>query len=63
VRDLISEGIASGDFRAVHGHFVATVVAETMQQIQTGTIFERTGLSDAEAYDQLADLVLNGVCS
>jgi AcrR family transcriptional regulator len=63
VRELISEGVASGAFRAVHGEFVATVVAQTMHQIQTGAIQEFTGLHDADAYDQLADLVLNGVRS
>jgi AcrR family transcriptional regulator len=63
VRDLISEGVSSGAFRAVHGQFVATVVAETMHQIQTGAIHDLTGLHDADAYDQLADLVLNGVRS
>jgi AcrR family transcriptional regulator len=63
VRDLISDGVSSGAFRAVHGQFVATVVAQTMHQIQTGAIHESTGLRDADAYDQLADLVLNGVRS
>jgi AcrR family transcriptional regulator len=63
VRDLISDGVDSGAFRAVHGEFVATVVAQTMHQIQTGVIQELTGLHDADAYDQLADLVLNGVRS
>lgn len=61
VGTLIGEGTASGAFRDVHGAFVADTVAATMRRIQTGEILAATGLHDAEAYDELAALVLNGI--
>lgn len=63
VRDLIDEGVESGDFRDVHAAFVADTVAATMERIQSGDVLRRTGLHDAEAYDELASLVLRGVRS
>ncbi|HET9074202.1 MAG TPA: TetR/AcrR family transcriptional regulator [Solirubrobacteraceae bacterium] len=63
VRALVEEGIAAGSFRSVHGAFVAEVVAATMRRIQTGELVAATGLHDADAYDALADLILNGVRS
>ena len=61
VGELIDEGIAAGRFRHVHGAFVADTVAATMRRIQTGEILAATGMHDAEAYDELAALVLNGI--
>ena len=61
VHELIDEGIDAGNYRAVHGAFVADVVAATMRRIQTRALCFATGLGDAAAYDALADLVLNGV--
>jgi AcrR family transcriptional regulator len=61
VRSLIAEGVASGDFRAVHAAFVADVVAHTMGRIQSGGLGHITGLGDAALYDELARLVLTGV--
>jgi AcrR family transcriptional regulator len=61
VGELIADGIATGAFRDVHGAFVADTVAATMTRIQTGAVLAATGLHDAEAYDELATLVLSGV--
>ena len=61
VAELIDEGVKEGDFRHVHAAFIADTVAATMQRIQTGQVHDATALSDAEAYEQLADLVLNGI--
>ena len=63
VGQLVGEGIADGAFRDVHGAFVADTVADTMRRIQTGKVLAATGLSDAQAYEQLAGLVLNGIRS
>lgn len=58
IRELISEGIAAGDFRDVHAGFVAEMVAATMFEIQRGEMFARLELTDAEAYAELAAFVV-----
>lgn len=61
VRELIDSGTAAGAFRMVPGDFVAEVITATMFRITSGEIGEATGLSDAEAYTELATLVLAAV--
>jgi AcrR family transcriptional regulator len=61
VRALIEDGIASKAFRQVDIGFVAEMVAHTMQAIQRGDISRRTGLTDAEAYRELASFVLHSL--
>lgn len=63
VGELINEGVASGAFRDVHAAFVADAAVTTMERIQTGGVRAATGLHDAEAYEELARLVLRGVQS
>jgi AcrR family transcriptional regulator len=61
VRELIADGVRTGEFRPVHASFVADTVAATMERIQSGAVQATTGLPDAAAYDELAALVLEGV--
>lgn len=61
LRQLIADGVAAGAFRDVHAAFVGEVVAATMQEIQRGEVAARTGLSDAEAYAELASLIVHAV--
>ncbi|GAB3622881.1 TetR/AcrR family transcriptional regulator [Mariniluteicoccus endophyticus] len=61
VRDLIDEGAAAGAFRADQAGFIAEVVTATMTRIGTGRVQTNTGLTDAEAYAQLARLVVAAV--
>lgn len=61
VRELISEGVANGSFREVPAAFVAEVVSAVLVRIQQGQISAGTGLSDADAYDELATLIVNGI--
>jgi AcrR family transcriptional regulator len=61
VREMIDEGVASGAFRDVHAAFVADVVAGVMVRIQQRELGASTGLSDAEAYANLAELLLHGL--
>nr|WP_281381701.1 TetR/AcrR family transcriptional regulator [Conexibacter arvalis] len=63
VSELIADGVRSGDFRDVHAAFVADTIAATMQRIQTGQVLAATGLRDADAYDELAALALDGIRS
>ena len=61
VRELIDEGVATGAFRDVHAAFVADVVAGVMVRIQQRQLGASTGLTDAEAYANLAELLLHGL--
>lgn len=61
VRELIDEGTRLGAFRSVHTGFVAEVVTATMHRITSGQLRSATGLDDAEAYAELARLVLAAV--
>lgn len=61
VRKLIADGVTAGAFRPVHAAFVGEVAAATMRQIQRGELGTRTGLSDSEAYSQLASLIVHAV--
>ena len=58
---LIDDGVATGEFRAVHTGFVADLIAAQMVRIQQRAVAEATGLSDSEAYAELATLVLAGL--
>jgi len=61
VRSLIEEGTVAGAFRQVQTTFVAEVVTATMRRIASGELQQATGLSDAEAYAELARLVVAAV--
>jgi AcrR family transcriptional regulator len=61
VRELIDEGTRAGAFRRVHAAFVGEVVMATMRRITGGEIAAATGLSDAEAYSELAQLVVAAI--
>ncbi|MBK5219824.1 MAG: TetR/AcrR family transcriptional regulator [Thermoleophilia bacterium] len=63
VSAMIAEGVRVGAFRKVHAVFAADLIAATMTRIQSGEVNRHTGLSDAVAYDDLADLVLNGIAN
>lgn len=58
VREFISEGLATGQFRGVHAEFVGESVSLLIDGIQHGELLERTGLSSGEAYTELSELVL-----
>ncbi|GAA1426912.1 TetR/AcrR family transcriptional regulator [Microlunatus lacustris] len=61
VRELIDEGIAAGAFRRVPAAFVGEVVTSTMRRITSGEIGAATGLDDAQAYAELARLVVAAI--
>jgi AcrR family transcriptional regulator len=61
VSELIAEGVAAGEFRPVHASFVADTAAAAMTRIQSGAVLAATGLGDADAYDELAALLLEGI--
>ncbi|WP_240311815.1 TetR/AcrR family transcriptional regulator [Nocardioides houyundeii] len=63
IRELVAEGIEAGAFRSVNAAFVAEMVAATMAAIQGGEMSARAGLTDAEAYAELASLVVHALAA
>ncbi len=61
IRGLVAEGVGTGRLREVDAVFVGAVVAQVMSAIQAGEIARVTGLDDAAAYEQLAQLLLRGL--
>ncbi|SDR80665.1 DNA-binding transcriptional regulator, AcrR family [Friedmanniella luteola] len=61
VRELIDDGIRAGAFRRVPAAFVGEVVTATMRRITSGEIGAATGLDDAQAYAELARLVVAAI--
>lgn len=61
VQELISEGVAAGDFRDVHAAFAADVATTMMVRIQQRAVRESTGLDDARAYRELAAILTEGI--
>lgn len=61
VRQLIVDGIADDAFRDVPTAFIAEVVSSVMVRIQQREVAKNTGLTDAEAYADLANLIVNGI--
>ncbi|QDN54543.1 MULTISPECIES: TetR/AcrR family transcriptional regulator [unclassified Streptomyces] len=61
IREMIDDGVRAGVFRATNGIVAAQVVALAIEAVQSGTLLERTGLSAAESFAELADLLFNGL--
>lgn len=61
VRDLIEQGVADGSFRSVNAAFVGEVVAATIVRIHHGDIAAVCHLSDADAFTELAQVILRGI--
>ncbi len=61
VRQLIEDGVGEGEYREVHTSFAADLIATMMVRIQQRSVREATGLTDAEAYAELATLLTEGL--
>lgn len=61
VRELISDGVAAGEFRDVDAAFAADLAASMMSRIQRREVAAITGLDDAHAYRQLASILMSGI--
>ncbi|GAB3551657.1 AcrR family transcriptional regulator [Actinopolyspora lacussalsi] len=61
IRQDVHEGVRTGVFREVDSALVAEMVGLTLSAIQRGEISERTGLSDAAAFDALSDFLVGGL--
>lgn len=61
LQEMIGDGVEAGTLRGAHAQFVGASVVEVMNAIAEGRIEAATGLSDAEAYRELVDLVLSSL--
>jgi len=61
VQQLVSDGVTAGTIRPVHASFVGVAVAAVMGAIHRGDVTTATGLDDAAAYRELADLIVAGI--
>jgi AcrR family transcriptional regulator len=61
IRELVATGVAAGVFGGVNATFVGQAATAVMVAIQRGDIAAATGLSDADAYAELADLLRHGL--
>ncbi|HJQ46643.1 MAG TPA: TetR/AcrR family transcriptional regulator [Amycolatopsis sp.] len=63
IRSFIKQGVDDGVFRDVHATLIAEMAAVLVEGIQTGVVGSRTGVSDAEAFTALSELLLDGLAS
>jgi AcrR family transcriptional regulator len=63
IRAFIAKGVADGVFRDVHAGLIAEMAGLLVEAIQTGVVSDRAGVSDAEAFRALADLLLGGLAA
>ena len=61
IRGFVLTGVADGVFRDVHATLIAELAGLLVEGIQSGVIGQRAGVSDAEAFAALADLLLGGL--
>ncbi len=61
VQELISEGVELGVFKTVPIEFIAEVMSSVMVRIQQREFSKNAGLTDAEAYAGLANLIMHGI--
>ncbi len=61
IRSFIDLGVTDGVFREVHARLIAEMAGLIIEGIQTGVVGRRTGVTDAEAFTALAELLLSGI--
>ncbi|ASR39722.1 TetR family transcriptional regulator [Prauserella marina] len=58
---FIAKGVADGVFRDVHATLIAEMAGLLIDGIQTGIVRARAGVTDAEAFTALSELLLGGL--
>ena len=61
VQELIAAGVAAGEFRDIDAAFAGDLAATMMSRIQRRDVEAHTGLDDAQAYRQLASILMRGI--
>ncbi|HKS45229.1 MAG TPA: TetR/AcrR family transcriptional regulator [Amycolatopsis sp.] len=63
IRSFIKQGVEDGVFREVHATLIAEMAGLLVEGIQAGVVGARAGVSDAEAFTALSELLLGGLAS
>lgn len=63
IRSFISKGVGDGVFREVHATLIAEMAGVLIEGIQAGVVGARAGVSDAEAFTALSELLLDGLAT
>ncbi|WP_206073980.1 TetR/AcrR family transcriptional regulator [Pseudarthrobacter sp. AG30] len=61
VREIIDQGVKSGQFRAVDAAFASELVVLAIDGVQSGRLLAPTGLTAGEAFAEIADILLDGL--
>jgi len=63
IRSFIDRGVTDGVFREVHARLIAEMAGLIIEGIQTGVVGQRAGVTDAEAFTALSELLLGGIAT
>ncbi|MEO1034903.1 MAG: TetR/AcrR family transcriptional regulator [Pseudomonadota bacterium] len=61
LRQLINEGIESGEFDGFHSYLVAEVMVQATRRVRDPDFLSKSGMSFAEALTELSRLIRNGL--
>jgi AcrR family transcriptional regulator len=61
IKSFIQDGVERHVFREVHATLFAEMAGLLIEGIQTGVLTKRAGVSDAEAFTALGELLLDGL--
>ncbi len=61
IKSFIQDGVELRVFRQVHATLFAEMAGLLIESIQTGVLTKRAGVSDAEAFTALGELLLDGL--
>lgn len=61
IRQFIADGVEQGVFRDAHADAIAEMAGILVESIQSGVVGSRARTTDAEAFEALAELLLNGL--
>lgn len=61
IRQFIADGVEQGVFRDTHADAIAEMAGILVEAIQSGVVGMRARTTDAEAFEALAELLLNGL--
>ncbi|WP_427132210.1 hypothetical protein [Pseudarthrobacter sp. S9] len=61
VREIIDKGLEAGQFSAVDSPFASGLVVLAIDGVQSRRLLGPTGLTTGEAFDEIANILLDGL--